>query len=238
MIQRFRELDLQVDVPADAHTLEGFRAWVRSGTFPEHGRIALVQGELLIDMSPERLGIHNKIKTEIASVLHALAKRLHLGEIFSDGVWLTNAPTGLSAEPDALFASWDCIRKGRVQLIPRGDEVDGFELTGCPDWVLEIVSPSSERKDLRVLRRGYYDAGIREYWIVDARGESVQLSILSHEEEDWREAQAREQWLYSPVFGRKFLLARRRSEGLGGWEYTLRHRLVRPGQGSHRKKRP
>lgn len=38
---------------------------------------------------------------------------------------------------------------------------------GAPDWVVEIVSPSSKRLDYSVKLFKYRSAGVREYWIVD-----------------------------------------------------------------------
>ena len=38
---------------------------------------------------------------------------------------------------------------------------------GAPDWVIEIVSPSSKRMDYYVKLLKYPTAGVREYWIVD-----------------------------------------------------------------------
>ena len=49
---------------------------------------------------------------------------------------------------------------------------------GEPDMVLEVVSDSSVHKDTVVLRQGYWQAGIREYWLVDARREPVYFDIL------------------------------------------------------------
>lgn len=38
---------------------------------------------------------------------------------------------------------------------------------GAPDFVIEIVSPSSRRKDYITKCNIYSDAGVREYWIID-----------------------------------------------------------------------
>ena len=38
---------------------------------------------------------------------------------------------------------------------------------GAPDWVIEIVSPSSKPRDYMTKLFKYRTAGVREYWIVD-----------------------------------------------------------------------
>ena len=38
---------------------------------------------------------------------------------------------------------------------------------GAPDWIIEIVSPSSKQMDYLVKMLKYSNCGVREYWIVD-----------------------------------------------------------------------
>jgi Uma2 family endonuclease len=40
--------------------------------------------------------------------------------------------------------------------------------TGAPDWIIEIVSPSSRHMDYGIKLFKYRSAGVREYWIVDS----------------------------------------------------------------------
>ena len=57
--------EVEISVPASAHTLDGFRRWAVSGEFPEQGRFTLYAGEVFVDLSPERVGAHNQVKEEI-----------------------------------------------------------------------------------------------------------------------------------------------------------------------------
>lgn len=45
---------------------------------------------------------------------------------------------------------------------------------GAPDWIIEIVSPSSIRMDYSVKLFKYRTAGVREYWIVNPIKQTVQ----------------------------------------------------------------
>ena len=66
-------LQLDVDggrlrVPWTAWTLPGFRAWVTSPDFRgEAARATFVGGQVLIEMSPESLESHNKVKTSLTA---------------------------------------------------------------------------------------------------------------------------------------------------------------------------
>lgn len=44
---------------------------------------------------------------------------------------------------------------------------------GAPDFVAEILSPSSRKRDGEIKMRKYTAAGVREYWIVDIEGGRV-----------------------------------------------------------------
>lgn len=44
---------------------------------------------------------------------------------------------------------------------------------GAPDWMIEIVSPSSKTMDYERKVKLYREAGAREYWIVDSETETV-----------------------------------------------------------------
>ncbi|MDP3176282.1 MAG: Uma2 family endonuclease [Spirochaetaceae bacterium] len=48
-----------------------------------------------------------------------------------------------------------------------------FGARGAPDLVVEILSPSTHVKDLREKYDLYERMGVREYWVVDPAGESI-----------------------------------------------------------------
>lgn len=52
---------------------------------------------------------------------------------------------------------------------------------GAPDFIIEIVSPSSRRMDYSTKNALYSEAGVREYWIVDPAKERT---TVYHYEED------------------------------------------------------
>lgn len=207
-------------VPPDATTLAGFRVWSSSDNFPQTGNIAFIGGELFFDMSPERLDSHNKVKTEILRVVATLAIEEDLGEAYSDRTRIVNADADLSCEPDGALVSWKSFETGRVKKIPTVDNVDFIELEGSPDWVMEIISPSSEIKDLKDLKDRYHRAGIREYWLIDARGDKVRFQILIHHGAGYVEVSPVRSWVRSRVFGRSFRL-KRFKDRLETWSYRL-----------------
>jgi len=211
-------------VPPAAVTLDGFRAWARSDSYPEYGHITFVNGRLIIDMSPERYESHLKLKGTIHRVLDTLVTEEDLGEFYPDGGFFTHDLAGVSNEPDAMFASWETLESDK--LTPPTDlPQDGKhkELVGTPDWVCEVLSDSSVKKDTKDLRGAYHKAGIPEYWLIDARGEEIDFQILVWQTDGYVVAKDQDGWRPSPVFDCEFQLTRKRNR-IGNWQYDLKRR--------------
>jgi len=210
-----------VTMPAAAATLDGFRAWACSGDFPDKGRISYINDEILLEMSPEELETNVKVKTVIAAVLHQLVDSAGLGTIFGDGTLVSNVVANLATEPDCTFVSYDNFKSGRTRVEARKDRPGQFmEIVGSPDWVLEVVSRSSVRKDTRLLKAAYHAAGVGEYWLINAMGDEIDFQILHHEPNGFAAAAEEQGWRESRAFGRQFQLKRER-DPVGMWRYTL-----------------
>jgi Uma2 family endonuclease len=177
-------IEERITVPDAAFDHAGYRAWVTSDSYPDGIRTTFIQGEVLVEMSPESLERHNKVKAAISAALIGFVAQHQLGEVYVDGALVTNERAGLSCEPDCTFIAWATFDAGRVRFQPRvthgsADQADHIEIVGSPDLVVEIVSDSSVKKDTRLLRDAYARAGVREYWLVDARGADVRFEILT-----------------------------------------------------------
>jgi Uma2 family endonuclease len=108
-----------------------------------------------------------------------------------------------------------------VTFIPEvGRPQSSKEIVGAVDWVLEIVSPSSSRKDKKLLREAYFEAGVPEYWLVDPLGETLDFQVLLRGDSGYVCVEAKDGWLASPTYRRSFRLIRGKDE-LGYWQYTL-----------------
>jgi Uma2 family endonuclease len=210
-------------VPGWVTDLASFSRWAESPEFPETGRVSYVQGDVWMDMSMEDLFTHNLLKMEIATVLSSIVRAAALGYLFGDGARVRNEGADLSVEPDAVFVAFDTIRSGRVTLT-EGSEEGIIYVDGTPDLVLEVVSPSSVQKDTVDLRQGYFDAGIPEYWLVDAREAPVSFDILKRGPRGYTTPRAQAGgWLKAGVFGKSFRITQS-EDPLGNPQFTLEHR--------------
>jgi Uma2 family endonuclease len=207
-------------IPAGITDLASFRRWADSELYPSRGRYSFFQGQIWVDLSMEQLFTHNRVKTKLARALDEFVDSENLGYVFSDGVRLSHPAAELSSEPDAVFVSFAGIQAGCVKLV-RGQLGGYVELEGSPDLVVEIVSPSSVRKDTEVLRELYAKAGIAEYWLIDARSTSPTLDILQWTDRGYQAAPIAESGQLSRVLSRHVALIQE-TDPLGNPRYVFR----------------
>lgn len=166
-----------IRVPSWVVDLDSFHRWVDSDDVPEHVRIDYLNGEVWIDMGGQQIFSHLLVITEFTRALATLAAESKRGVWLTDGLRVTHTPTGFSAVPDGAFLQEKSLRAGRVRLVEGAD--DGYiRVEGPPDVVLEVVSPISEPKDTVQLRNDYWQIGVREYWLVNARRTPPAFDIL------------------------------------------------------------
>ena len=68
-----------------------------------------------------------------------------------------------------------------VYIVCDRDKVDKKRTNGAPDFVLEVLSPSTRKKDMTNKLQKYSDAGVREYWIIDPDDGRVITYDLEHD---------------------------------------------------------
>lgn len=197
-------------IPAGIDDVEAFRRWAKSDAFPERGRFAFLGDRLWVELEREQLFTHNRVKMLVSGVLDQLARSDKLGYFFSDRAFLTNKEANLSTEPDGTFTSFAAVRSG---LVCFEEGADGpTELIGSPDMVLEVVSQHSVRKDTRILRELYWLAEVPEYWLIDARGETLKFDLLKRTARGYTASRSQDGWLKSKAFGRSFRLTQHRDD--------------------------
>jgi Uma2 family endonuclease len=136
---------------------------------PESNRITeLSEGELIVHPTPTFA--HQEAVSELASALRTYAKTNDLGKAIS-------APFDVRLwedkirQPDVLF-----IRTENFPLIV------GAYLDGAPDWVAEVISPSSRVIDEVDKLADYAQAGVPEYWLVDLDARTIRVYALADAE--------------------------------------------------------
>lgn len=126
--------------------------------FPDDGkRHELIDGAHYVTASPA-LGHQELVGRLHLAIGNFLVGRRHLGRVF-----LSPADVVLSYHdvvvPDLLFVAGD-----------QEDILTDANVQGPPALVVEILSPSTRKRDEGIKRKLFEERGIREYWIVDPKG--------------------------------------------------------------------
>jgi Uma2 family endonuclease len=197
----------EIHVPSWVRDIASFRRWTDEDGFPKDVNVWWLKGEVWIDTSKEDIFSHLVVKNAYAYTLTGIAENEQFGLLIPDGLLLSNFAGDISGNPDGTFITNSTLLSDRVRLI-EGKRGGYVEIQGSPDMVLEVVSRRSLKKDLDILRQAYWEAGIPEYWLVDARGERLKFDILRHAARGYAATPKRGGWIKSTVFGRSFRLVR------------------------------
>lgn len=213
-----------VRIPAGITDLDSFRQWAESDDFPRTGRIVYLAGVIWVDLSLEQAFSHNGVKTEVTTVLHSLTRGASHGRFFSDGMSLVLPAADVSTVPDGMFVTYDSIRTNKLKQIA-GRSAGVVEFEGAPDMVLEVVSDSSIEKDFTSFPQHYANAGVGEFWRIDARSEPPRFELLRLEQGQFVPAEQDQDWWRSVIFDRWFRLVQA-NDPLGNPQFTLEARPV------------
>jgi Uma2 family endonuclease len=153
---------------------------------PDRNRYEIVDGELFVTPAPRTL--HQRIVGNIFAGLHQYVRQHRLGEVFVAPYDIVFAP-GTVLEPDVLFVS-----TSRLHYI--GED----SLSGPPDLTVEVISEGTKRLDREVKLKRYALYGVREYWVVDPDGNSVEVFRLQNGEYELAERLRLNDSLTSPLF--------------------------------------
>ena len=94
-----------------------------------------------------------------------------------------NGPCRVLPAPFAVYILNDDYNyvEPDISVICDRNKVDDRGCHGAPDWVIEIVSPSSKPRDYIKKMLKYGTANVREYWIVDPEEKIVTVYGFENE---------------------------------------------------------
>lgn len=135
----------------------------------EDARAEWVDGEVIVYMPPK--DEHQRIVEFLYELLAQFVRFADVGLVriapFEVKLW----PDGPSRQPDVCF-----IADENLQIL------NSERISGAPDLVVEVLSPSTIHEDRSRKFREYESAGVREYWIVDSRPDSYRADFYRLDE--------------------------------------------------------
>lgn len=148
--------------------------YVEYSTWPDDERWELIEG-VAYNMSPAPTSSHQRIFRklffQICSYLEEKAC-----EPFA-------APFDvyLPEHPEQEFNEIDTIVQPDISVICNPKKIIKKGCLGAPDLIIEILSPSTSKKDLSEKFQLYEKHGVKEYWIVDPGNQYVRIFNLQTE---------------------------------------------------------
>ena len=139
----------------DYHTYSDYLTWSR-----DYGD-ELINGTAYVREPPSPSQSHQEIVVELcrqaANALKGKRCRVYVAPF--------DVRLPKSTEEDGQV---DTVVQPDVLIVSDPRKVDARGVRGAPDWVAEILSPSTARHDRTLKLSAYERAGVREVWLVDS----------------------------------------------------------------------
>jgi len=136
-------------------------------------RYELIKGELFLTPSPGTR--HQFVAGNIFLFLSLYVQKAGSGKVLIAplDVVLDEPIKKNTFQPDVIFISND-----RLSIIEEA------RINGAPDLVVEVLSPSTARRDRGKKSRRYFLSGVREYWLADPQEQLLEIFVPG--EKDWQ----------------------------------------------------
>ena len=160
----------------------------------------------LQDKSKTELVQGREIAMSPASIRHIAIQRNLAGIIWQ---FLRGKRCQLFMEAEVVFDDANKFIPD-LMVVCDPDKIKKNNIEGAPDFIVEILSPSTRRRDITVKKDTYEKYGVKEYWLISPKEESIEVYLLqdgkyvldnvyhNFDEEDWAalsEAEKAEQQL-------------------------------------------
>jgi Uma2 family endonuclease len=151
--------EMQTILNDEALRREEFREWLT-----EDVKAEFINGEIVLH-SPVKRG-HRLASGRLFKLLDTFAIIQKAGEVAAEKALI--ALTRNDYEPDICF--WDNEKAASFD--------DNTMLHPAPDFVVEILSPSTKKHDRETKFEDYALHGVREYWIIDPDKQCIEQYAL------------------------------------------------------------
>jgi Uma2 family endonuclease len=130
----------------------------------DRNRYEIIRGHL--EVTPAPSPDHQKVVLNLAAVLHRHVLDHSLGTVF--------------VAPCDVFFSEHSVVEPDIFFVPaeREDIIDSRMIRGAPKLVVEVLCPSTTRRDRQAKMQLYAEFGVQHYWIVDPVHRTIDVHAL------------------------------------------------------------
>lgn len=129
----------------------------------ENIKSELLDGKIVY-MSPRPAVMHNEIASNIYSIFRAYLKGKKCRP-YNDGIEVHLTKKDIVIPDVMVICNRDIIKKDGVY--------------GTPDFIAEVISPSTRKNDRGYKKNLYEQCGVKEYWIIEPAAKSIEVHLLT-----------------------------------------------------------
>ena len=143
------------------YTYADYQAW------PDEERWELIDG-VAYNMTPAPNTRHQKISSALHGIIWSFL-RGKTCQVFP-APFDVRLPKANQSEKES-----DTVVQPDLSVFCDPKKIDEKGAIGAPDWVIEVLSPSTLKKDVGVKTLLYQAHGVAEYWLVDPEAETISV---------------------------------------------------------------
>jgi|SRR5688572_24912113 len=164
MYNRAMPVEYETEAPFGVRTALGPYREADYVALPDEPRCELLYGRFVLMTSP---------------VLRHQDVLIRLARFFLD---FADAHDGraIMAPMDVRLADHSVVQPDLLYVSNERKSVLHERVRGAPDLVVEVLSPSTARRDLGEKLRLYGESGIREYWVVDPAAKTFEFLVADN----------------------------------------------------------
>lgn len=136
--------------------------------------VELIKG-FVYRMSPAPLRRHQEYSGNIYGELHYFLKNKKCK------VYEAPFDVRLMKNKNSTNEQIETVVQPDICVICDTSKLDDYGCVGSPDLIVEVVSKSSKKRDYHDKYDLYEENGVKEYWIVDPEGKTVDIFVLENE---------------------------------------------------------
>lgn len=148
--RRVKEVMLEYGKKQGEYTIEDYYS------FADDIKVELIDG-VIYDMSPAPKTYHQIVADEIRTELRQCIKKNK-----RDCLLMTAPDVQLDKDEKTMV-------QPDVVLVCDRNMVTGSCVYGAPDFICEVLSDSTRKKDMFIKSRKYMEAGVQAYWMIDLK---------------------------------------------------------------------
>ena len=139
-------------------------------TFDE--MVEVIKGKIF-KMSPAPASIHQMVSNNLSGLIYLFLRKQKCRSFTAPFDVILPLKNKDFMESDRIVQPDICVICDLSKIKTKG-------CFGAPDWIIEIISPGTAKKDVQIKFDLYEESGVKEYWIIDPANKVAEVFKLEN----------------------------------------------------------